>query len=77
MPTIMRVTYDRHQLGPAIFTMEGFEYKNYTSKQVMRTSTNGHGIQCMQSLRVMQLMYIHSVIDVKQELKIRLKCRDK
>ena len=36
IPKIMRSTYEKHRLGPAIFTMEGFEYKNYTSKQVMR-----------------------------------------
>ena len=69
MPKIMRTTYARHQLGPAIFTMEGFEYKNYTSKQVMRSRTNGRGVQCMQSLRVMQLLYITSLFCVQHELK--------
>ena len=67
MPHIMRYTYENHGVGPAIFTMEGFEYKNYTSKQVMRCWTNGRGIQCMQSLRVMQLLYINDHFSVSDE----------
>ena len=68
MPHIKRDTYNCHGLGPVIFTMEGFEYKNYTSKQVMRSRTNGRGIQCMQSLRVMQLLFTHAFFSVKDEL---------
>ena len=69
MPHIMRYTYENHAVGPAIFTMEGFECKNYTSKQVMRCCKNGQGIQCMQSLRVMQLLCINDHFSVSDELK--------
>ena len=48
-----------------------YEYKNYTSKQVMRSRTNGRGIQCMQSLRVMQLLFMHDRLIVEHELKKR------
>ena len=71
MPHIMRDTYKRHKIGLDIFTMEGFEYKNYTSKQVMRSRTNGRGIQCMQSLRVMQLLFMHDKLVVEHDLKKR------
>ena len=67
MPHIMRYTYENHGVGPAIFTMEGFEYKNCTSKQVIRCWTNGQGIQCMQSLCVMQLLYINDHFSVSDE----------
>ena len=76
MPKIMRTTYARHQIGPAIFTMEGFEYKNYTSKQVMRSRTNRRGVQCMQSLSFMQLLYITSLFCVQHELKKRERDND-
>lgn len=68
LPHIMEVTYARHKLGPGIFTMEGFEYKNYTSKQVMRTRTNGRGVQCTQSLKTLQMLFAHSHHDVEAEL---------
>ena len=69
MPHHMRVTYQRHRLGIAIFSMEGFEYKNYTSKYVMRNRNNGRGVQAKQSLKVLQLLYVHSCFDVQKEKK--------
>ena len=36
MPVLMKDTYDDHRLGLGIFTMEGFEYKNYSSKHAIR-----------------------------------------
>ena len=36
----MKETYERHGLGVGVFTMEGFEYKNYSSKQAVKNQTN-------------------------------------
>ena len=69
MPKHMQTTYSRHRMGVAVFSMEGFEYKNYTSKHVMQSRNNGRGIQAKQSLRILQLIYVHGLFDVKKELK--------
>ena len=39
-PKIMQHTFQKHGVGPGVFTMEGFEYVNYVSKMVHRTRTN-------------------------------------
>ena len=42
IPKNMQDTYKKkHRLGVAIFNMEGFKYKNYTSKYIMRNRNNG------------------------------------
>ena len=69
IPKHMRDTYKKHRLGVAIFSMEGFEYKNYTSNFVMRNRNNGQGVQVKQSLKVLQLLYKNSTFDVEQEKK--------
>ena len=51
MPKIIRDTYTRHKLGPGIFTMEGFEYKNFSSKQAVRNHSNHRGNVPKQSLK--------------------------
>ena len=71
LPRHMRITYQRHKLGVAIFSMEGFEYKNYTSKHVIRNRNNGRGVQVKQSLKILQLLFIHTLHDVTKELKKR------
>ena len=50
MPKNMQTTYYRHHKGVAFFRMEGFEYKNYTSKHIMQSRNNGRRIQVNQSL---------------------------
>ena len=42
MPDIVRKTYERHNLGPAIFSMQGFERRNKESQNIMRRFTS-HG----------------------------------
>lgn len=71
LPGHMRITYQRHKLGVAIFSMEGFEYKNYTSKHIIRNRNNGRGVQVKQSLKILQLLFIHTLHDVTKELKKR------
>ena len=73
MPSIMRTTYERHGLGVGIFTMEGFEYKNFSSKQVVNNRTNGRAQLNItaQSLRVLQLQFDCDVHDVEKEKKRR------
>ena len=67
IPNHMRITYSRHRLGVAIFSMEAFEYKNYTSKHVVRTRNNGRGVQVRQSMKVLQLLFVHATFDVEKE----------
>lgn len=73
MPKIMRETYQRHSLGVGIFSMEGFEYKNYTSKQVLNNRTNGKVSTniVLQSMRVLQLLFGCAYVDPDAEIKRR------
>ena len=57
IPKLMRITYNLQGLGIGIFTMEAFEYKNFTSKLVVLHRTNKRGNVPKQSLKVLQLMY--------------------
>ena len=70
---MLKQTYKRHNLGLGIFSMEGFEYKNYTSKQALNNCTNGNLKTniVMQSLRVLQLIFNCSYFNPEAELKSR------
>ena len=50
MPSIIDVTYKNHKLGPGIWSMEGFEYKNAQSKRAIYTHSNRKGNLPCQSL---------------------------
>ena len=54
--------------------MEGFEYKNYTSKQVLNNRTNGkiHTNIVLQSMQVLQLLYDCTYFDPVAEKKQNL-----
>jgi hypothetical protein len=69
----MKTTYIHNKLGIGIFTMEGFEYKNYTSKQVLNSRTNGWHQKNItkQSLRVLQLTYKCGYHNTQHEIKRR------
>ena len=73
IPGIMRETYKRHKLGVEIFSMEGFEYKNYTSKQVLNNRMNGkiRSNIVLQSMRVFQLLFNCPYFDPVAEMKQR------
>ena len=70
---MLKQTYKRHNLGLGIFSMEGFEDKNYTSKQVLNNCTNGKLKTniVIQSLRVLQLLFNCSYFNPEAELKRR------
>ena len=71
IPHFLKLTYERHQVGVAIFSMEAFEYKNFTSKRVVLHRTNRKGNICMQSLRILQLYFKVSYHNVEEESKER------
>ena len=71
IPKIMRETYDSHMLGVRVFTMEGFEYKNYSSKHAIRGHSNRKGNVCVQSLKYLTLQFINRKYEVLKELKKR------
>ena len=71
IPKFMRELYSKHKVGIALMTLEGFEYKNFTSKHVVSTRTNGKGNVCMQSLRVLQLFFKTGYHNVLREIKVR------
>ena len=53
--------------------MEGFEYKNYTSKQVLNNKTNGKikSNIVLQSMRILQLLFNCAYFDPHAEMKRR------
>ena len=57
MPKLTKQTYERHGLGLIVFTMEGFEYKNYSSKQAVKIEQRKKQTNniIVQSLQVLQL----------------------
>ena len=59
--------------GAGIFSMEGFKYKNYTSKQVLNNRTNGKVSTniVLQSMRVLQLLFGCAYVDPDAEIKRR------
>ena len=57
IPKMLRKVYDLHKLGIAVFTMEGFEYKNQTSKRMVKTRTNGKGNITKQSMKAMHMFF--------------------
>ena len=71
MPTFMKRTYERHKMNVGIFTMEGFEYKNYSSKHAIREHSNRRGNVCMQSLKYLTLQFINRKHNVQEEIKKR------
>ena len=73
----MQITYDRHILGVAIFSMEAFEYKNFTSKRIVLHWTKRRGNICKQSLRVLQLYFQVSTHNAEAEMKERGRKRAK
>ena len=57
MPSIIDDTYKKHKLGPGIWSMEGFEYKNAQSKRAVYTHSNRKGNLPAQSLAHLYLIY--------------------
>ena len=57
MPSIIEDTYKKHKLGPGVWSMEGFEYKNAQSKQAVYTHSNCKGNLPAQSLAHLYLIY--------------------
>ena len=57
MPSIIEDTYKKHKLGPGVWSMEGFEYKNTQSKRAVYTHSNRKGNLPAQSLARLYLIY--------------------
>ena len=68
-PRIIRHTYETHAVGPGVFTMEGFEYINYVSKNGSSDASKQKGNITAQALPVLAMMYIHHEHDIKAVLK--------
>ena len=66
-PRIMQETYNKHDLGIGIFSMEGFENKNSKSKTALRRYSNHRGNLCSQSLTSLTMSFIHANHDVKKD----------
>ena len=43
LPSIVEITFERHQLGVGIFNMQGFERRNKESKNCMKRFSNNKG----------------------------------
>lgn len=68
MVDIMKETYQKHKLGPGIWTMEGFEGINSVSKRVFRNHSNRKGNLATQSLAHIILLFTTKIHDVATEL---------
>ena len=73
VPKMMRLIYRKHKLGIGVMTMDGFEYKNFSSKYVVSTRSNGKGNIVMQSMRVLHLLFKSGYHNVDKEIKRRKK----
>ena len=68
MHVFLKHTYDDHKLGVGVFTMEGFKYKNYSSKPAVREHSNQKGNVCVQNSKFMTLQFIFKKADVNKEI---------
>ena len=73
MKDIIKNTYELHQLGPGVWSMEGFEAKNSQSKRAIRTHSNRKGNLPAQSMCNLYLQFESSIHDVSAALKQREK----
>ena len=51
LPRIAKSTFEKHQLGLGIFTMQGFERRNKESKNTLKRFSNNKGNVLMQNMR--------------------------
>ena len=77
MPSIIEDTYKKHKLGPGVWSMEGFEYKNAQSKQAVYTHSNCKGNLPAQSLAHLYLIYtmgrhVQQMDRKKKQAKMRI-----
>ena len=70
LPKICTI-YTLHGVGPGVFSMEGFEYKNFQSKRAVANRANGRGNICKQSIRHLCIIFRVGTHDIKKELKKR------
>ena len=68
-PPVIEGMYDKKLVGPGVLTMEGFEYKNFQTKQALRNHSNSRLNVCKQSLRYNTVMFKVGKHDTKAELK--------
>ena len=52
-----------------LMTIEGFEYKNLSSKYVVSTRSNGKGNIVMQSMRVLHLLFKSGYHNAERKIK--------
>lgn len=77
IPVVAKRTYDEHGLGVGIFTMEGFESVNYSSKQFIRNKSNRKHNICAQSLKGLVLQYKSLSFDCIAEVEKRKELEQK
>ena len=66
---MLRKLYNSHNLDVAVFTMEGFEKKNQTSKRMVKTRTNGKGNMPKQSMKAMNMLFSDMNPNIKKSYK--------
>ena len=61
MPEIVKVTFERHQVGVGIFSMQGFERRNKESKNCMRRFCNHRGNIVVTNLKRVWDIFEHDI----------------
>ena len=56
---IAKITYEKHQLGVGIFSMQGFERRNKESKNTMKRFCNNKGNVLMNNMKRLYGVYIN------------------
>ena len=77
LPEIVKTVYHKYGLGPGIFTMEGFEAINFSTKTVLRNKSNHKGNVCSQTLIQLVSEYMNFEHDVEQSFAHRKKQKEK
>ena len=65
----MKRLHKNHCLEIGIMTMEGYEYKNFTSKYFVSNRSNGKGNIVMQSMRVLHLLFRSGYHNAERKIK--------
>ena len=76
-PQILKRTYSKYGLGLGIYTMEGYEAINYTTKHLICDHTNRWGNACSQTMVQIVMTYMNNDHNIVTEIKGREKAKKK
>ena len=73
MPDIVERTYEKHRLGPGVFTIEAFEATNFSTKKLVRSKSNHKGNTCLKTMVQLVTSHANYEHNIRFSLEVRAK----